>query len=209
MPKGCTSVCLTQLIQLNTQGLEPLSSKVFHNSSQTLSHPSQHINSGSGQFCTLKAHPKLSLILLPIYWSWIRFITPPVPIRYVMLAHCWMHPSDYSWKWFHLLSLALWAVLNMFGRRASLCGVCTFCLGVNNWVAVLALKELGAWPERVPEVWNRDFREHLVQPFQVEAWNFRVNRGQTTNPGSQNDLAAKARLKSSSLLPGSPLPMAP
>lgn len=60
---------------------EILSPKLFHNCSQILGHCSQHVSSGSSQFCkelilaVTLSRAELSVIL-PVYWSRIGFMTP-------------------------------------------------------------------------------------------------------------------------------------
>lgn len=108
------------------------------------------------------------------FCSWIRFATPPLSIKYIIL-HCWMHLLDYSWKWFSPHLLAFWVAPNMFGKRVLLFGVCGFGLSEYSWSCSWTWRNLehglrGCLINTVMEFGTeRDLRDHLIQPFQTDA----------------------------------------
>lgn len=135
----------------------------------------------------------------------------PLPSWHVILAHCWMHLWDCSWNdslyvcWLSDLS---WTCLE---RRFQ-------CFGSVDlaWVWITGSC---SWPQRnlepgrqsclmntVMEVGTEgELRDCLIQPFRTDAGTS-VPRGVShmTNPGSQDELVARARPESGSLLQRSP-----
>lgn len=155
----------------NDKYTKTLTPKLFHYRSQILGHSSQHISSDSGQFCK-----ELILIItlskaschLPIYWSWIRFMTPISTIWTCNFG--WLSKASLrlSWKWFSPHLLARRAILNVFGKRILKFWVCEFGLNVSKWVVFWFWRSLKHGPRG--SLMNtvmgfgteRDLRDHLI-----------------------------------------------